>query len=296
MKILTRKEEKNLILLFSLARWTLAIAKIVRSKLITRLIENFCYFGEKGRLQIISTYHSNLLMHLDIHSWVERKILTTGYYEKYIDDFLVRALKPGHVAIDVGANTGCHTLVMASSVGMHGKVIAFEPNPRMFERLKANIQLNRFCHVELYPIALSERTGHVTLHIPKIGDFNQGLGTIHSANLDNHCDHIDASIVRLDEWVEQNAITRIDLIKIDVEGHEMQVFKGAYNTLLKFKPTLIFEFSVRQWSNAGVTPIEVEKFLNDLDYELFVMRKNTITSIKSGIKEQGDILALPRNL
>ena len=71
MKILTKVEEKNLVWRFRFAMWSLALARVGRSKLITRLIERFCYFEEGQRLQIIAPYHVNLLMHLDIHSWVE---------------------------------------------------------------------------------------------------------------------------------------------------------------------------------------------------------------------------------
>jgi FkbM family methyltransferase len=203
-------------------------------------------------------------------------------------------LKPGYVAIDVGANSGCHTLVMANAVGSKGKVVAFEPNPRMFDRLQANVQLNRFDNVDLCPVALSDQNGIVTLHIPKVGDYNQGLGSIHSANLENASDQIDVPKISLDDWVNQHCPSRIDLIKIDVEGHEMLVFKGAYQTLKNFKPILIFEFSERQWRNAGVATEEVEKLLDDLQYDLYVMRRTITTSIRSGISEEGDILALPR--
>ena len=294
MKILTKVEEKNLVWRFRFAMWSLALARVGRSKLITRLIERFCYFEEGQRLQIIAPYHVNLLMHLDIHSWVERKILSAGYFERWVDIFLDRALKPGYVAIDVGANSGCHTLVMASAVGGSGKVVAFEPNPRMFNRLQANVKLNRLENVDLCPVALSDQSGIVTLHIPKDGDYNQGLGSIHSANLEEASDQINVPKISLDDWVDEHYLSRIDLIKIDVEGHEMQVFKGAYQTLKKFKPILIFEFSERQWRNAGVTAEQVEKLLGDLEYDLYVMRRNVTTSIRSGIREEGDVLALPR--
>jgi FkbM family methyltransferase len=294
MKILTKVEEKKLVWRFRFAMWSLGLAKIGRSKLITRLIERFCYFEEGQRLQIIAPYHVNLLMYLDIHSWVERKILSAGYFERWVDTFLERVLKPGYVAIDVGANSGCHTLVMANAVGSKGKVVAFEPNPRMFDRLQANVQLNRFDNVDLCPVALSDQNGIVTLHIPKVGDYNQGLGSIHSANLENASDQIDVPKISLDDWVNQHCPSRIDLIKIDVEGHEMLVFKGAYQTLKNFKPILIFEFSERQWRNAGVATEEVEKLLDDLQYDLYVMRRTITTSIRSGISEEGDILALPR--
>lgn len=296
MKLLDRAEEKKLVKQMRVARLVLGLARVVRAKWVTSLIERYCYFSadRTQRLQVVSSYHGHLLMHLDVHSWVERKILCTGYFERWVDDFLSSSLKPGHVALDVGANSGCHTLVMASAVGQAGRVLAFEPNPRMFDRLQANVKLNRFEHVAIFPMAVSDAPGQLKLFIPAQADYNQGLGSVHRANLEDSCDEVSVETATLDAIVLANQLQRLDLIKIDVEGHELQVFKGAEQTLKKFKPILVFEFSERQWRNAGVTPQEVENFLNDLGYELFVMRRGVTTSIRHGVAEECDLLALPK--
>jgi len=296
MKLLDRVEEKKLVKQLRIARLALRLARLVRAKWVTSLIERFCYFSadRTERLQVVSSYHQHLLMHLDVHSWVERKILCTGYFERWVDEFLSRSLKPGHVALDVGANSGCHTLVMASAVGQTGRVLAFEPNPRMFDRLQANVKLNRFDHVATFPMAVSDAPGQLKLFIPALADYNQGLGSVHRANLEDICDEVAVETATLDEIVQANQLLRLDLIKIDVEGHELQVFKGAQQTLKKFKPILVFEFSERQWRNAGVTPQAVEDFLTDLGYELFVMRRGVTTSIRHGVAQECDLLAVPK--
>ena len=296
MKIHNRAEEKTLVKQMWRARLVLGVARVVRAKWVTHLIDRYCYFSKdrSQRLQVVSPYHKNLLMHLDVHSWVERKILCAGYFERWVDEFLSSSLKPGYVAIDVGANSGCHTLVMAGAVGASGRVLAFEPNPRMLERLRANMSLNRIEHVTVLPMAVSDMPGQLKLFIPARTDYNQGLGSVHRANLEDSCDEVTVQTTTLDEQVEIHQLQRLDLIKIDVEGHELHVFKGAEKTLRKFKPILVFEFSERQWRNAGVMPHDVESFLHDLGYELFVMRRGVTTRIEQGVPEECDLLALPK--
>ena len=296
LKIHSRTEEKKFVKRLRLARWVLALARLVRGKPVSRLISRFCYFGPDpdDRLQVVAPYHHDLLMHLDVHSWVERKILCTGYFERWVDDFLTRCLKPGYVALDVGANIGCHTLVMASAVGQSGRVLAFEPNPRVFARLQANIRLNRFANVDAFPVALSHQKEQQTLFIPGAANCNQGLASMHRANLDAGCEEVPVVTLTVDEVVQQQKLQRVDLLKVDVEGHEWQVFLGARETLARFRPVLVFEFSERQWRNGGFTPADVEAFMAEQGYELFVMRRGSTTSIRYGVAEECDLLALPK--
>ncbi len=296
MKVNQRQEEKRFVRRLRLIRMVFRLARLVRGKPITRLIDWLCYFSKDkaDRLQIVAPYHGDLLMHLDVQSWVERKILCKGYYEAWVANFLSRSLKPGHVALDIGANIGCHTLVMASAVGNQGRVLAFEPNPRILARLRSNVRLNRFDHVELLPVALSDNQGRSSIFIPAELDHNQGLASMHRANLGGGCEEVSVDVELLDDVVSGKKLERVDLIKMDVEGHEWHVLLGAKKTLERFKPVLVFEFSQRQWKNAGFSPEQVEEFLTDLGYDLFVMREDYIMSIRHGVAEHGDLLALPR--
>ncbi len=296
MKINTRSEEKRFVRRLRLIRMILGLSRFVRGKPITRLIDWLCYFGsgKENPLQIVAPYHGQLLMHLDVQSWVERKILCKGYYEPWVSDFIARSLKPGQVAIDIGANIGCHTLVMASAVGQGGMVLAFEPNPRILLRLQANLRLNRFDHVKALSTALGDKPGNASIFIPSELDHNQGVASMHKANLGGACQEIPIEVRLLDDVVRELNLQRVDLIKMDVEGHEWQVLLGAKQTLLRFKPVLLFEFSNRQWNNGGFAPEQVEEWLTNLGYELYVLRQQFTMSLRHGIPEHGDMLALPK--
>ncbi len=294
VKINNRSVEKRFVSRLRLIKTVLGLARIVRGKPITRLINWLCYFGsESDRLQIVSPYGKDMLIHLDVQSWVERKIMCKGYYEPWVSDFIKRSLKPGQVAIDIGANIGCHTLVMANCVGENGRVLAFEPNPKMLVRLDSNIRLNGFTQVETFAMALGEQTGRGSIFIPPESDHNQGVASMHRSNLGGRGEEVLTEVQSLDDVVGLQKLHRIDLIKMDVEGHEWQVLLGAKQTLKRFKPILLFEFSKQQWHGAGFSAEQVEDLLSELGYKLYVLREQFTMSIRHGVPEHADLLALP---
>lgn len=296
MHILDKKKEKRLSRRIFWIRLAIGVSRIVRSRLVTRFLNWATYFGsvKESGLEFIAPYHTNLLIRLRVHSWVERKIISTGYYEREMDHFFTRSLREGMVAIDVGANIGCHTLVMASAVGSSGKVVAFEPFPKMAKRLKENILLNRLENIVIREECLGEAKGELELFVPSNSEYNQAVASLHQENLPEGSESIKAQITTLDAVRDDLALERVDLIKVDVEGHEYQVFKGAEKTIEKFQPSIIFEFSERQWKNAGYDARVVESWLSERGYELHVMRRNMIISVEHGVSERCNILALPR--
>src|SRR5262249_26141004 len=110
---------------------------------------------------------------------IDRNILIFGTYDIDLHQALVRLLKPGMVAMDVGANLGEMSLHMARLVGRTGQVWAFEPVPEIHQRLRAHIQHNHAGDVvRAVPLALSDQTGQATIAAPDDQSDNQGLGSI----------------------------------------------------------------------------------------------------------------------
>lgn len=296
MKIISRAENKKMKKQLKRMRIVLGLTKIIKGKVIHRLINRFCYFDDnlKSGLQIVGTYHNQFLIYLDIHSWIERSIICKGYYEKEMVNLLQRFLKPGSIAIDVGANIGCHTLPMSSFVGENGHVFAFEPNPRVFARLKANIALNRLDNVEAFSIALSDKSGSQVFFIPASSEHNQGLASLHCDVLNVEKEEVTTPLTTLDNFAHEHNLKRVDLVKIDTEGHEYQVLLGAYRVLKHFNPILLFEFDEKHWRIAGYTSAEIDRYLTDMGYSLYVKRQNFIINIKHGIRDKEcAIIALP---
>ena len=165
-----------------------------------------------------------------------RAIVATRDYEPHVRRFLKESLRPGQVVIDVGANVGCLSFQAAQLVGEQGRVIAVEPNPDNVQLLYAGILLNNWTQVQVVPCAAWDAPGIMSL---KGGASNTYL--VPAAPLDEG--HAYTQLVRLDEVLA--ATERVDLIKIDVEGHEPRAIRGAHGLIEKHRPILLTEFNPR---------------------------------------------------
>lgn len=153
---------------------------------------------------------------------------------------LQRFLKPGGNFLDVGANIGLFALRAAGIVGPGGRVVAIEPAAISADRLEANLALNAFAHVTVVRAALSDREGQAQLRHVELGNDPQAWSIMPEAG------GTDAEQVRtttLDALVAQQGLTRLDLIKMDVEGAEPMVVAGGQAALARFRPTIIFEIN-----------------------------------------------------
>jgi FkbM family methyltransferase len=177
-----------------------------------------------------------------------RAIVATQDYEPHVRRFLKGLLRAGQVVIDVGANVGCLSFQAAQLVGEQGCVIAVEPNPDNVQLLYAGILLNQWTQVQVLPCAAWDAAGILSL---KGGVSNTYLAP--AAPLDEGRAH--TQLVRLDEALA--ATERIDLVKIDVEGHEPRAIRGAHALIEKHRPILLTEFNPRCLrAVGGVAPID----------------------------------------
>lgn len=180
--------------------------------------------------------------------------------------YLRQHLEPGDTAMDIGAHKGAYTWWMARAVGPSGRVLSFEPQPALADRLEAlthhplvrgTLQPVRVC-----PLALSDRRGQQMLHV-------DSPNPTPNATLDRPDSQCRAQpylveTVPLDTWLAGNPVPPPALIKVDVEGHESAVFTGAEQTLRRHRPILIFECELRHHNGASISPIF--ELLADLGY------------------------------
>jgi FkbM family methyltransferase len=160
---------------------------------------------------------------------------------------LDQLLSPGEVFIDVGANIGLYALKAARLVGPGGRVVALEPGQAACDQLVANLALNDFRCVEVVRKAASDNDGHAVLHHVELGNDPQAFSLIENLSAGDRGETVET--VKLDTMVAAMGLTRIDLIKIDVEGAEPMVLAGARECLARFKPAVIFECNA--YLNAG---------------------------------------------
>jgi len=170
-------------------------------------------------------------------------------------------LNSGDVIIDVGANIGGHTISFANHVGANGEVWAFEPQPIIFQNLCANVALNALQNVKTFLAGCGAEAKNI--EIPFI-DYNQrhNFGSLGIDDYDDKNKLIKAAqnipIMRLDDVFNAD---RLAMIKIDVEGMELQVLKGAENIIKEFKPVLYVENDREDLS------AELLSYILDLGYE-----------------------------
>lgn len=152
--------------------------------------------------------------------------------------FVRNFLRPGHVAFDVGANKGAYTFWMCRRAGRAGRVVAFEPQPEWAEYLRRIGKSFRFPQLTVIEAGLSSAGGTRTLVRPAS---NPSGGASFELSTTDAGDTVQVGTERLDDVVARLGIDRLHLIKVDVEGHEFDVFEGGAATLTRDRPALVFE-------------------------------------------------------
>lgn len=172
-------------------------------------------------------------------------------------EFLLRQVRPGDVVVDVGANVGLYTVFLAHAVGPSGHVYAFEPEPRNFDLLCQNVALNRLSQVTTVNQAVSDRTGKAVLHLSKT---HGALHRMHPSRLCRQTLEVDC--VRLDDFFNDPR-QRVNLVKLDIEGHEYHALRGMQRVLSACPQLGVFmEFGAPWLAEAGVAPVDVFAFLD----------------------------------
>lgn len=178
---------------------------------------------------------------------------------------LNKNLLTGNVFVDAGANIGIYTIIAAKLVGESGRVIAFEPTIESYNALNKSIELNELKNVQVYQCALSNREGKTRFYTHPDSSRNS-LGPIPGANKG-----INVNIVMLDKILEQEKVSRVDFIKMDVEGAEELVLKGATNLLSKHKPVILFESNFIASKALGLLNSGAWDFLKSEGYKIFTI-------------------------
>lgn len=194
-------------------------------------------------------------------------------------------VKEGDIMLDVGANIGWYALVFAKQ-GV--KVHAFEPDPLNFNLLNENIKINKLSDlVTSHPLAVSDKKSTMSLYL--YPHRNRGR---HSLNPNIGCKKIDVQTITLNEFLEENQIdvTRIKLIKIDIEGHELPALQGA-RKILEHVPNLLIEHGPEHIRKGGFIPNDIIDLLHHYHYKPYTVTKEgvreaTIQDLYSDENEQ----------
>lgn len=226
------------------------------------------YRGRADRFVEIDWFDRNLRMVVDRSSEMGSKIYWHGYHHRDELAFLDRFLQPEMVVLDVGANQGEIALFCAKRV-RQGHVFAFEPHSGIAAQMETNLRLNQFRHVHVERIAVGDRQDTIDLYFPQNGDkLNEGLYTTVPQKGTPPVERVE--IRTLDSFAKERKLSRVDVVKIDVEGGEHAVLRGAAAVIERWRPVLIVEIDAGHFSLAGVDVQDVIEPLSALGYRFYV--------------------------
>jgi FkbM family methyltransferase len=214
-------------------------------------------FLEDGTRILVDTKSLDIGVHL----------LTLGRWEPPYMALFARLVRPGDTVLDLGANLGVYTLMAARLVGPAGRVHAFEPNPRLAHLVNLSIRINGFApRAQVHRVAASDRTGVAQLFLT---DSHSGGGSLAATgeqrDATGEAKHaVECRLVPLDTLFPDPAM-KVDVIKMDVEGHEGPALRGM-RLLLARSPDLriMMEFGPQMMRASGMAAPEVVAFLEGL--------------------------------
>lgn len=201
---------------------------------------------------------------LDLSEWVQRT-LYLGAYELEESRWVKSILRPGDTAVDVGANFGFYTSLFWRIVKPTGRVVAFEPNPMLFQRLKEWFETNKVSGIELFPAALGAETQNSTLHVLP------AIESHHNATLCpvENSDEIQVKVLRLADVLDSRKINHVRFLKIDVEGFELEVLKGAEAPLSEgVIEYILVELNDYWLRKNGTSPEHLTNYCQSLGFEI----------------------------
>lgn len=213
-------------------------------------------------------------MDLDPASATDSEMLTAirvaGYPEFEVVELFSRVLKPGDYAIDGGANIGFFTLLASVLVGEEGYVLSIEPGINNLPSLKANIKLNKLTNIEVVPHPLWSKREAVQLHLCPDGSKN---------SMAPHAGTRGASLleaVTLNDYATEEICPRLKLIKLDIEGVELEALKAATDLLREPDrcPFIVMELNIEALPKFDASVEKIRDFMRQFGYDMFMLNFN----------------------
>jgi FkbM family methyltransferase len=220
-------------------------------------------------------------------------------YEDMLESFYRKLDLKGGKVIDIGAHVGRHAIPLANMVGNTGQVLCFEPIPLIRKTLCENIFAASLQNIMVLPFALSDKAGLTSFKYVHNLPEESGLKERRTYNAEpGEIENIDVQMFKLDDLVPDSFKHEIKFIKIDVEGGELDVIRGAKNLIHAAKPIVAFECGAACFLNYMDDPSEIFEIFISHGYEVYSIlgeRIHTATQFKEATFYQAfwDYIALP---
>jgi len=269
--------------------WVHMLARVTRRyhpKGTDRILRALYPPGSDRPVRAVVDYDDGLLFHCDTRSFLEWYIFFYGAFRPEVSKLINRMLRPGQVAIDIGANVGMHAVIMANRVGATGHVVVFEPDAHPMGRLRRNLALNGIDWVTTVEAAVAARSEVRTffLHDEAIGNFANA--SLVAANVGRDTPSVQMPVVALDEWLAQNPLPRIDLIKLVAQGEEFNALLGMRETIERHRPKIFFLYEPSYWQRQDLELMDAVNFFKGYGYGVqeieFRSRREVVGEIDKG--------------
>lgn len=224
----------------------------------------------------VSATRSNIRFELDLGEGIDLSLYLFGNFQGHVFNnpriTVDRSSQP--VIIDVGANIGAMSLRFAEQFG--ATVYSFEPTHYAFGKFMRNLELNPGLAARIHPTQcfLSDKNEEN----PELIAYSswridgKSFSETHPLHGGSAMQADNIPSFRLDDWIRANHIEKVDLVKIDTDGHEFEVLSGAREMLARFKPDIIFEASVYQMKENGAEFKDFEDLLRPIGYKIYNAR------------------------
>jgi FkbM family methyltransferase len=287
-KLIKRAAVDGVHSLFAMPPFEAALTRFTRDHQISDLVARLAPVNQQYRHPTYRhVIRNDIHFRLDIsdyQDWIVYWGITTDRPEE-----LYMLIQEEAVVFDVGTNIGEVCMNAAALVGPRGLVYAFEPDPVSFRKFTGNLALNRFGNIFASNIGLGDVPGTRQMKVDTAT--NRGGNRIASENAAG--DHFPIAIETLDRFVTQRELQRLDLVKIDVEGFELSVLRGAREALARFRPRLFIEVSDTNLREQGTSAAELVAYVRDAGYRVFRARSGEEIDETSALGAAFDMICRP---
>jgi|TARA_B100001971_G_C18120684_1_gene499271 FkbM family methyltransferase len=225
----------------------------------------------------VSCHGLQILLRNPRKSIIGRSIFSTGLWEPEVTQFISSKVRQGMTVFDIGADIGYYSLLLAKLVGPTGLVFSFEPIPKAKWYLDKNIEMNGLDNVRSFDFALFDEPGVACLEAPLT------LSKINLSKKKLSGKDIQVEMKVFDEWKAKGELNRVDLVKLDVEGAELNVLRGMKATLQNQKPAILVEVHSQELKSFGFSPSDLIEFLSEFGYQIDPVDKLEIDFSQSNL-------------
>lgn len=219
-------------------------------------------------IKMVEVNHIKFLMLIESDGIIESEIISVGSWNAELLESCDYFIADGSVIIDIGANTGFESIYFAKKFP-NCLVYSYEPTSYAYTSLEASRALNYLSNLKTYKLGVGEGSYEIEINSPTANSGNKGAASINNNyDVDETFIKETIQIVPLDSHIEEDV--KVSFIKIDTQGYELNVLKGAIKTIKRNKPVILFEHEDEYHNDPLAARKSISDFLHSLNYRIFV--------------------------